>query len=197
VADADTTPTEGNESTTDTPEPTEGTVEEPTTETQPNESPDDLVSKLRSKTQESTKYQKRAQKAESELEKLRTAQLSEQEKLVVAARQEGLTEGMSKANQRLVRAEVIATAAGKVADPGDVFAILTADGTIAGIEIDDDGNVDTKAITKAVDDLVKAKPHLASQTAPRDPDFGARSPTSPQMNADQAFAAWLDQQRRR
>lgn len=196
MADTDTAPTEGNtESTTDTPEPTEGTGEATETEVK-TEPSDDLLAKLRSKTTESTKYQKRAQKAEAELEKLRQASLSEQEKAVEAARTEGLSEGRAAGDKRLIRAEVLIAAAGKAADPTDVYALLNARGSLAGIEVADDGSMDTKAITAAVDALLAEKKHLAAGPQSRDPDFGARSPTTPQMSTDQAFAAWLDSQRR-
>lgn len=194
MADADTTPTEGNEdqSTTDgTQQPTTGTEE--TTETAKAEtdeatpSADELATKLRSKTQESSKYQKRAQKAESELAKFREAQKTEQEKAIEAARKEGMTEGRSLGDKRLIRAEVIAAAAGKAADPGDVYAILTGNGALSGIEVSEDGAVDTDAIRGLVDGLVKDKPHLA---AVRTPGFGARAQAQaerPDMDMD----AWI------
>lgn len=192
MADAETTPTEGNESTTDTPEPTEGEGEATTPETETQtESSDDLLAKLRSKTSESTKYQKRAQKAEAELEKLRQAALSDQEKAVEAARNEGRNEGRSVGDKRLIRAEVITAAAGKAADPSDVYALLDARDALTGIEVAEDGTIDTKAITAAVDALLTEKKHLVAAAPTRDPDFGARTPTSPAQSPDAQMDALI------
>lgn len=188
MADTDTTPTEGTEdpSTEDTPAPTEGDGT-PT----PTESLDDVVAQLKAKSRESSKYQKRAQTAEAELAKFREAQLSEQEKLVNAARTEGFTEGRSLGDQRLVRAEVISAAAGKAADPNDVYALLQARGALKDIEIDDDGNVDTKSIGALVEALLAEKKHLAAPAPSRDPDFGARPAVTPAPNSDAAMDSWL------
>jgi hypothetical protein len=194
VAETDTTPTEGTEdpSTEDTPEPTEGEGTEP-----PPESVDDLVSKLKAKSRESTKYQKRAQTAEAELTKFREAQLSEQEKAVKAARDEGFTEGRSLGDQRLIRAEVITAAAGKAADPNDVYALLLAGGALNDIEVDDNANVDTKSIAALVDALLTEKKHLAVGPTSRDPDFGARPAVTPAPNSDAAMDNWLRGEARR
>ncbi len=103
--------------------------------------------------------ERRAAAAEAELEKVRTAGLSEQEKAVALARKEGETEATTKANARLVRAEAKALAAGaKFRDPGDVLAQLGDQ--LSGITVDEEGEVDQKALKALVDDLVKSKPYL-------------------------------------
>lgn len=130
-------------------------------------------------------------KATGELEKFRESQLSEQEKAIKIARDEGLNEGLTKGNKRLIRAEVIAAAAGKVADPEDVFAILSTNGALAALEVGDNGEVDGDVIKTAIEDLVKTKPHLASV---RHPGFGngARSPAAASgMSTDEAFDSFL------
>ena len=66
---------------------------------------------------------------------------------------------LEKANQRIVRAEVRAAAAAKLADPTD--ALLYID--LAQFEVGDDGEVDASAVANAVDALVKSKPYLAAQ----------------------------------
>lgn len=75
------------------------------------------------------------------------------------ARREAAAEATVKANARVVRAEVKALAGGKFADPADAALYLNLD----EFEVDDDGEVDTDAITAALDDLLKKKPHLAAQ----------------------------------
>lgn len=102
---------------------------------------------------------KRAAAAEAELENLRNAGATEQEKAVLAARKEGETEATKRANDRLVRAEAKAVAAGsKFRDPSDVIAQLGSQ--LAGITVDEDGEVDQKALKALVDGLAKSKPYL-------------------------------------
>lgn len=159
----------------------------PAPETEPEQPKDDklppeiqeILAKERKAARDAAREAKTAKAAlataTSELETFREAQLTEQEKAIKTAREEALAEGLKVGNQRLIRAEVIAAAAGKVADPDDAYAILTANGALNGLEVDGDGKVDTDAITAAIDDLVKVKPHLA---AVRSPNFGTRSPAA-------------------
>ncbi|MFD5297214.1 hypothetical protein ACFWJU_18645 [Streptomyces mutabilis] len=65
----------------------------------------------------------------------------------------------AKANQRILKAEVRAAAAGKLADPRDALRLLDLD----QFEVSDDGEVDADEIADAIEDLVKAKPYLAAQ----------------------------------
>lgn len=69
----------------------------------------------------------------------------------------------AKANKRIVRSEIKAAAAGKLADPRDALAFIDLD----QFEVDDDGQVDEDEIADAIDDLLKNKPHLAAATAKR------------------------------
>lgn len=116
--------------------------------------------------------EKRLNDLEKELTKIREGSMSEQEKAVEQARREARTEASKAFNVRLLQAEVRAVAAGKLADPEDAIRFLDLD----QFDVDDDGKTDTKAITKALDELVKAKPYLAaSATRPTgDADQGAR-----------------------
>jgi hypothetical protein len=81
------------------------------------------------------------------------------EKAADAVRREAIAEADTKANRKIVRAEVKAAAAGKFADPADAAAFLNLD----EFEVDEDGEVDQDAITTALGDLLKKKPHLAAQ----------------------------------
>lgn len=181
--------------------PDTGTEEQPTSEEQPPEQPDtgdetDWKAEAEKYKALARKHEGRAKTnatAAKELEQFKTDQLSEQEKAVKAARDEGYTEGRSKGDQRLIRAEVIAAAAGKAADPTDVFALLTANGALADIQVGEDGEVDTKAIVEKVDALLEEKKHLvASSASPtRDPDFGARTPAAPALTSDAAMDAFI------
>ncbi|MFI2367296.1 hypothetical protein [Streptomyces sp. NPDC018833] len=105
---------------------------------------------------------------------------------------------LAKANARILRAEVKAAAAGKLADPADAYKFLDLD----QFEVDDDGNVDSEEVAEAIEDLIKSKPYLAAATAKRFQGTGdggaARKAGRPKqltkndlktMSADQIVAA--------
>lgn len=199
----DPTPTPGDPPEADPPEETPATPEKggkDAPKDDENKLPPEvkaILDKERKTAREAARKAKSAEtalaKATSELEQFRESQLTEQEKAIKAAREEGLSEGRSAGNKRLIRAEVIAAAAGKVADPEDVFAILTANGALSGLEVDDNGAVDGDTIRGAIDDLVKTKPHLA---AVRHPGFG-NGPRTPApadgASTDEVFDRFLRQ----
>lgn len=66
---------------------------------------------------------------------------------------------LAKANDRIRKAEVRAAAAGKLNDPADALRYLD----LEQFEVGDDGEVDSAAITAAIEDLIKSKPYLAAQ----------------------------------
>ncbi|OZF00848.1 hypothetical protein CH300_20125 [Rhodococcus sp. 15-1154-1] len=68
-------------------------------------------------------------------------------------------EYMVKANQRILRSEVRALAAGKLADPADAIKFLDLD----QFDVGNDGEVDQDDIADAIDDLVEKKPYLAAK----------------------------------
>lgn len=117
--------------------------------------------------------EKRAKALEAELEKLRLANASAEEKAVAAARAEGRTEALTAANARLVRAEVKAAAAGVLNDPDDAVNLLNLD----EFEVDEDGEVDAKAIKAAVQRLADAKPYLAAGAKPAALPGGGATPS--------------------
>ena len=69
------------------------------------------------------------------------------------------TDALAKANTRILSAEVRALAAGKLADPKDALKFLD----LTAFEVGADGEVDTAALTAAIETLVKSKPYLAAQ----------------------------------
>ena len=92
------------------------------------------------------KHEERAKsnaQAAKELEKVRAAAMTEQDKAVAAARAEGMTEALKAAGPRLVRAEFRAAAAGQVDKQ-------TLDAYLEDVDLSkflaDDGEPDTKAI---------------------------------------------------
>ena len=72
---------------------------------------------------------------------------------------------ITKANTRILRAEVRAAAAGRFADPEDALAFLD----LSQFEVDEDGAVEGDDIRAALDDLLARKPHLAAQGGARTP----------------------------
>lgn len=122
-------------------------------------------------------------KAEARAEKARTAELLERierlenggkEDETAKAIREAESAALSKANARILKAELKAAAAGKLADPADAMKFLD----LSTFEVDADGNVDAESIGEALDDLIKSKPYLAAATAKRfqgTADGGARN----------------------
>lgn len=105
------------------------------------------------------------------LDEIEAANATELEKAVKAARDEERRTVGQTYNRRIAAAEIKAAAGSKFNDPADAVAYLND-------EIDsfvgDDGEVDSKAVAKAVDTLLKAKPYLA---AAAEPDFDAGTRT--------------------
>ena len=96
-------------------------------------------------------------------------------------------EALSKANQRILKAEIRAQATAKLADPADALLYLD----MSSFEVGDDGEVDAQAITAAIDNLIKSKPYLAAQGERRfqgGADGGPRKETGPSLE-DQIAAA--------
>lgn len=64
----------------------------------------------------------------------------------------------AKANERIVRSEIRAAAAGKLANPRDALAFLD----LSQFEVDEDGQVDEDEIADAIEDLLKERPYLGT-----------------------------------
>jgi hypothetical protein len=90
-------------------------------------------------------------------------------------RSQARAEAIAEANERIVRSEVKAAAAGKLNDPSDALRLLD----LSQFEVDDDGNVDEDDIAEAIEDLIKKKPYLAAAQGGRrfqgSGDGGARN----------------------
>ncbi|MEU3161400.1 hypothetical protein ABZ753_28830 [Streptomyces griseoincarnatus] len=115
-------------------------------------------------------------KLKAEREKRRTleAQLAERDKPAdgeqpdaEALTRQAEAQALARVNERLVKAEVRAAAAGKLANPADAALFLD----IAQFEVDDDGNVDADEVADAIEDLLKSRPYLAAQGGSTKPRF--------------------------
>ena len=95
-------------------------------------------------------------------------------------------EALSAANQRILKAEIKAASAGKLADPLDALRFLD----LGTFEVGDDGDVDSSAIASAIDELITDKPYLAAQGSrfKGEADGGARK-ERPESDIDADIAA--------
>jgi hypothetical protein len=101
-----------------------------------------------------------AQQAQTELAALKAAaEGREAEHKAELERQRIEADALGKANERILKAEIRAAAAGKLADPSDALRYLD----LADFEVGADGDVDTAAVTGAIEALAKSKPYLAAQ----------------------------------
>lgn len=129
----------------------------------------------------SRKNEKELEKARKALKEREDADKSEQEKAIEKAREEARSEALSEAEKdrradRLDAAVTRLAAKGvkvgdgddaktmKFADPEDALAFLQR-GDTDGL-FDDDGKVDSDALTEALVDLAKRKPHLTAEGKP-------------------------------
>jgi multidrug efflux pump subunit AcrA (membrane-fusion protein) len=106
--------------------------------------------------------EKAAREARAEAEQVRReAELRDkpaEEQALEQARAEARAEAMTAANQRILRSELRAAAAGKLADPSDAALFLD----LSQFEVGADGDVDSDALNDAIADLISRKPHLAA-----------------------------------
>ena len=102
--------------------------------------------------------------AERELADLKAAQAAgaeqdEAKKQQEQARRDAEAAAEKRANERILKAELKAAAAGQLADPSDAAAFID----LSQFEPDDDGNFDAGEISEAISDLIRRKPHLAAK----------------------------------
>ncbi|KOT94480.1 hypothetical protein ADK70_12420 [Streptomyces rimosus subsp. pseudoverticillatus] len=160
---------ETEQSAEEQPEPQETDAEQPPEggATDPWHDPDKARKEIEKLRREAAKHRTKAKELEPLAEKAREAeeaQKSEAERLTGQLR--AAEERIAAIQQRTVRAEVKALAAAEFADPEDAHAFLDLGGYV-----DEDGDVDTSAISKDLKDLLKRKPHLAKPA-----DTGSRRP---------------------
>lgn len=116
-------------------------------------------------------YKDKVEQLEAELAKLQGREAEYQEQLKARQMEQA---ALARANERILKAEIRAAAAGKLEDPDDALSFLD----LSSFEVGEDGDVDTDAIARAVEDLVKAKPYLAAKGGRRfqgTADGGARN----------------------
>lgn len=126
-----------------------------------NEDPDGLgeagLKALRTERARAEKAERERDSAAEERDRLKAAGQTAEEKALADAKKEGRDEATLDANRRIVRSEVRAAAGAKVTDPEDAAALL---GDLDRFIVK--GDVNSKAIESAIDELVKSKPYLAA-----------------------------------
>lgn len=132
-----------------------------TTETAPEAAPEAEETsttdpRITKANQEAARYRKEARAAQAELEKVRQAGLSEQEKAIAAAKTEAATEAAKAAAPRLVKAELRAAAA-DAGLPKEALAGFLEYADLTRF-VTDDGEVDEKAVGAAIKKLGGGKP---------------------------------------
>ena len=131
---------------------------------------------------ESAKHRKAAEAAIKADEERKQAEMSETDKLKAKldAAEKAQSDALAKANARIVRAEILAKAAGKFIDPEDVVAVLSP-----RLSVDDDGSV--AGLDDALKELEKAKPHWIRKAnatiAPTNPGEAMTGETDAQRKA--------------
>ena len=155
-----------------TPEPTP----EPAAKAEAKVFDEDYVKQLRA---EAAKHRSEAKKAAEELEKLRKAAMTEQERAIAEAQESGYKRALTEVGTRLVDAEIRAVAAGRFTD-GQMGVLLQ--GLNRAAFLAEDGTVDVKSVQEFVDGLAPKQPE---PSVPGFPDLGqgARS-AAPPLNGD-------------
>jgi hypothetical protein len=120
--------------------------------------------------------------ADSELEKLRTASLSETEKAIAEAKAAGRTEALAETGKRLAAAELRAAAAAAGLDVAEVLDLVDLTRFVG-----EDGNPDEKAIAEAVTKFAGLRGEPAVTTRPG-LDLGPRASAMP-LNGDPILGA--------
>lgn len=146
---------------------TEPTPQQPEPEPTPDTGPDEVeqlkteLERLKSIARKQEDRAKANAKAAQELEQLRQATMSEQEKAVAQAREEGRKQAITEFGGQLVDAEIRAVAAGRLDDRA--LNVLFQSLNRAAF-LNEDGTVDQKSVAEFVSGIAPPPP-------PKDPAF--------------------------
>jgi hypothetical protein len=177
MADATTEETAAVE-TSDDSTTTEATATETSTETSEVRDPAKLLNAYEAEKAKRREQDAALRELRSELDAIKAK--AEGKEAEFAAQQEAQRvkdEALAVANDRILKAEVRAQAAAKLADPQDALRFLN----LSDFEVGADGEVDASQITSAIDDLIASKPYLAAQGGKKfqgSADGGARNDTA-------------------
>lgn len=164
-----------------TPTPTPAAPAPGPATTAPADTAPDVTAEIEKWKSLARKHEERAKAnaaAQAELDKLREATASEQEKAIAAARREASAEAAKAFGARLAEAQFRVSAAGRLSEEQVTGLLAVAD---LGKFVDDNGDPDVEAITAAVSRVAPVNP--SSGTVPPDDAQGARTAT-PALNSD-------------
>jgi hypothetical protein len=144
---------------------------------------------------ENVEHRRKLRKAEQDLERAKTEGLSEKERELAEAEQRGRAAAAAEHGRRLLEAQVLAAAAGKLQDPDDAVRYLDLEGLL---ELDEDD----RELDKRIDRLVDEKPYLgvSDNGAGRKVGVqsqGARTKPGGTKDTDVDGSAWLRKAARR
>lgn len=127
-------------------------------------------------------------KVRKELDELRGATQSDWEKALTAAKKEAKAEVLSAANNRLIRAEIRAAAAGLgFHDPADAAVQLHE--RFGEVKVSDDGDVDGATVKSLIEKLAADKPYLVKTDGKAAPLPGqGHHPKPPSSGREQGLA---------
>lgn len=111
-----------------------------------------------------------------------------EEQALEQARAEARAEARGKSDIRILKSELKALASGKLADPTDAHLYID----LTKYEVDEEGEVDSEALTEAIAKLLTLKPHLAAVEKARfqgGGDGGSRPAPKPDDSIDDAIKA--------
>lgn len=150
---------------------------------------------------EAEKTAKRAAELEERLAEIEAANMSEQERAIEQARQEAADQARSEvltvAHRKLFAAEVKAATTGKVATLG-LFAKPEVALSLLGFDeypLTPDGDIDTEAISVAVDRFVESEPALKASATPAPTPIAQGPMGRPGPDPERAMDDWLRTQR--
>lgn len=155
---------------------TEATAETTTPPAASDSQPTDDVARLNAALTKERELRKEAERkakdgltAKQRLDEIEAASASDLEKAVKAARAEGYAEAQKSAHALLLRSEARALAAEiGFADPTDAIALVD----LAGVRVEENGDVDSEAVKKELAGLAERKQYLLKSTEPPVPTPG-------------------------
>lgn len=153
-----TTPTADQGTGAGTPAPTGGNGATPTTGKPDEPLGPEGMSALTKERDANAQLRAELARAHKERDDLKSKHQTAEEKALEEAEKRGQEKAALEANRRVVRSEARVAATGKVADIDDAITLLGDLDQFIG----KDGEVNEKAISKAIEDLVKRKPYLAA-----------------------------------
>lgn len=101
-------------------------------------------------------FKDKTSQLEAEIAKLKGTEQEYQESKKAQALKDSL---LQQANERILKAEVRASAAGKLSDPSDALRFID----LSKFSVSEDGEVDADAISSAIGELIASKPYLGAQ----------------------------------